>query len=125
LTGERVGAVERAIHHEEASNFAITEVSDNSFADSTGAQDERGAFAEFAEDAFGKSDSSGRDRHWAGAEFGFGADAFANFKRTLKKSIEDGASGAVFVSDAVGIANLAEDFGFAEHHGIEAGGDAE
>ena len=79
---------------------------------------------QFAEDALGEFDSSGRDGHGASAEFGFGADAFADFERALEKAIEYRAGGTVFVSDAIGFANLAEDFGFAEHHGIETGSDA-
>ena len=43
----------------------------------------------------------------------------------MEEAIENGAGGAVFVGQALGFADLAEDFGFAEEERVEAGGDAE
>ena len=43
----------------------------------------------------------------------------------MEEAIENWASGAVFVGHAIGFADLAEDFGFAEEKRVESGGDAE
>jgi hypothetical protein len=43
----------------------------------------------------------------------------------LKQAVEHGPGGALFVCEFVGVAYLAKNFRFAEHHGIEASGDAE
>src|SRR6201993_2603441 len=77
---------------------------------------------QFAKDAFCKFHAGGGDGHGPCPEFSFRADALADFERTLKETIKDRAGGALFVGDAIGFADLAEDFRFAEHHGIEAGG---
>jgi hypothetical protein len=42
----------------------------------------------------------------------------------LKKAVEDWTGGALFVGEAIGFADLAKDFGFAEELRIEAGGNA-
>jgi len=36
----------------------------------------------------------------------------------LEKAIENGTGGAVFVGQAIGLADLAEDFGFAEEERV-------
>ena len=43
----------------------------------------------------------------------------------MEKAIENGAGGAVLVGQAIGLADLAEDFGFAEEERVESGGNAE
>ena len=123
--GELDGAIARAIHDEEIGDAAVAERGDDLLADGACAENERGVPGEFAEDALGEFYAGGGDGHGARAEFGFGADALADFERALEQTIEDGAGGALFVGEAIGFADLAEDFGFAEEHGVEPGGDAE
>jgi hypothetical protein len=104
---------------------AVAERGDDLLADSAGAEDQRAAIRELAEDALGELDTSSGDRHGASAQFGLGADALAGFERALEKAVENGAGGAVFVGQPIGFAYLAEDFGFAEEERVEPGGDAE
>src|ERR1700687_3661590 len=94
-------------------------------ADGAGSENKGGALGQLAENALGEFHAGGRDRHRAGAEFGLRADALADFQGALEKAIEDRASGALFVRETVSLADLAEDFGFTEQHGIESGGDLE
>ena len=125
LLGESFGAFAGTIHDEKMSDAAVAKGGDDLFADGAGAEDESGALGELAEDALGELYAGGGDGHGAGAEFRFGADALADFERALKQAIEDRAGGALFVGEAIGFADLAEDFGFAEQHGVESAGDAE
>ena len=104
---------------------AIAQRGDDLLGDGACADDERGVAGEFAEDALGEFYAGGGDGHGAHAELRFGADALADFERALEKAIENGAGCALFVRGFVGVAHLAEDFGFAEEHGVESGGDAE
>ena len=55
----------------------------------------------------------------------FGANAFDNFECALEKAIENWAGRALFMRGFVGVAHLAEDFGFAQEHGVEPGRNAE
>jgi hypothetical protein len=96
------------------SDAAVAERGDDLLADGSGAEDQRAAVGEFAEDAFGELYAGGGDRHGPRAQFGFGADAFAGFEGALEEAVEDGSSGAVFMGEAIGFADLAENFAFAE-----------
>ena len=125
FSGEFDGAVARAIHDEDVGDASIAQRGDDSFRDGACANDEGGVSGELAEDALGEFYSCGSDRHWTHAELRFGANALADFERSLKKAIENGAGRALFMRGFVGVAHLAEDFGFAKEHGIESGRDAE
>jgi hypothetical protein len=125
LGGQGLRFVARTIHHMEMSYATVTEGGDDLLADGAGTENEGGAVSELAEDALGKFYSGGGYGHRARAQFSFGADALAGFEGALEEAIEDGAGGAVFVGDAVGFSDLAEDFGFAEEKRIEPGGNAE
>jgi len=125
LGGEGLRFVARAIHDVEVGDAAVAEGGKNLLADGAGAENQGAAVGEFAEDALGEFYAGGGDGHWAGAEFSFRADTLAGFEGTLEEAIENGAGSAVFVRDAIGFADLAEDFGFAEEERVEAGGNAE
>src|SRR6185437_14810228 len=77
-----------------------------------------------AENAFGKFYAGERDRHWPGGDLRFGANAFADFARALKDTIEDGSGRTVIERLAVGRFYLTENFGFPEHHRIKPGSNA-
>src|SRR5260221_5575566 len=104
---------------------AVAERGNYLLADSAGAEDEGAALGEFAEDALGELNAGGGDGHGARAQLGFGPYALAGFEGALEETIENGAGGAIFVGEAIGFADLAEDFGFAEEERVESGGDAE
>ena len=76
-------------------------------------------------DALGEFHSGERNGHGPRADFGFRAHALAYFERSLEGAIENWAGESAVERLAVGDLELAENFGFAEKHGIEAGGDAE
>jgi hypothetical protein len=107
------------------SDAAVAERGKDLLADGAGAENQRAAVREFAEDALGELDAGGGDRHRASAQLGLGADPFAGFERALEEAVENGAGGAVLVGETIGFADLAEDFGFAEEKRVEPGGDAE
>src|SRR5713226_3206981 len=106
------------------SNATVAQGRNDLLADGAGAENERGAVGQLAEDAFGELDASGGNGHGARAQFGFRADALSGFERALKEAIKHRAGGALFVGEAVSFADLAEDFGFAEELRIEPGGNA-
>ena len=78
--------------------------------------------AQFAEDALRQLYSRGSDRHRPGAKLGLVAHALTDFERALKHPVQHRTGRALFVRKAVRFADLAQDFGFAEHHRIKAGG---
>jgi len=104
---------------------SVAERGNDLLADGASAEDQGAAVSEFSENALGEFYASACDRHGASAQFGFGADPFPGFERALEKAVEDWASRAVFVSETIGFADLAEDFGFAEEERVETGGDTE
>src|ERR1700730_6502755 len=104
---------------------AIAKRGQDLLTDRAGSQNQGGTLRQFAKNALGEFDTRGRDGHGAGAQFCLRAHAFSDLQGALEKAIEDWAGGALFVSEAVGLADLAEYFGFAKQHGIESGGDTE
>src|SRR5579862_4685472 len=122
---EEFGAFARSIHNVEMGDATIAELGDDLFADGARAQDEGGVLSELAENAFGEFDAGGRDGHGTSAEFRFGANALADFESALEHAVEHRAGGAGLVGEAIGFADLAKNFGFAEDHGIEPGSHAE
>jgi hypothetical protein len=93
--------------------------------DGAGTENQRAAFGQFAEDALGELDAGRGDGHRARAQLSFGPYALARFEGALEKAVENGTGGAVFVGEAIGFADLAENFGFTEEERIESGGNAE
>jgi hypothetical protein len=79
---------------------------------------------QISEDSLGKLHSGKRNRHGTRANLSFRSDAFPNFDRALKNSVQNGAGGALIERLSVGRAELAQDFSFAKHHRIDPRGNA-
>src|SRR5690606_3562444 len=86
--------------------------------------DEYGATDELAEDARRQIDRDGRDARRPSCDFGFAAYPFGALDRERHASIEHGADRPALLGLRVGGLHLAEDLRLADHHRLEAGGDA-
>jgi hypothetical protein len=51
---------------------------------------------------------------------GFGPNALPDLQRTLKHAVEHRTRAAMIHSDPIRLAYLAKNFGFAQHHGVQA-----
>src|SRR6187397_286589 len=103
-------------------DVAVAELRNDLFADGAGAENKSSALTQSAEDALGQFHSRRSGGHWPGAKFGFVAHPLTDFEGALKHPVQNGTGRARFVRKAVRFADLAQDFGFAEHHRIKAGG---
>ncbi len=84
--------------------------------------DEQGALAlQGAEDFAPQFDRGIADRDGAVADAGFRTDALGDKKGLMEQPVEDNPGRFLFRGDAVSLFDLAEDLGFAQHHGIQAG----
>ncbi len=89
------------------------------------AQNQRLVRLQTAENALGQLDSGEGDRHGPGADLGLGAHALAHFEGALEHAVEHRTGAAMVEGDAIGLAHLSQNFGLAQHHGVQASGDAE
>ena len=89
-----------------------------------GTEDHDFAMIEATEDFFGEVNCDITDGGRAFLDACFGADFFADIEGALEQTIEDARGGAGVECLLIRGFDLAEDFGFAEHHGIEARDDA-
>jgi len=123
--GELHGTFEAAGGDGEAAGVAGAEGLGGFFADVAGAEEEDARGAEFAEDGLGEIDGDVGDAHMALGDGGVGADVFRGLEGFLENAVEDGAGVAAGLGEGVGVFDLTEDFGFADHLGVDAGGDFE
>ena len=125
LRGELHRALEVAAGDGEGGGAAALERLGGFLADVARAEEENAGLAEVAENIEGEVDGDVGDAHLAGGDGGLGADLFGGLKRFLENPVEHGAGGFALEGGGVGVLHLAEDFGLAEHLGVEAGGDFE
>ena len=78
-----------------------------------------------AEDLLGQFHRHRADGDAAALDVGFGADVLGDVKRALEGLVQPAAGVAVLERQVVGLLELAEDFGFAQHHRVQAAGDLE
>src|SRR5947209_14155536 len=79
---------------------------------------------DFPENSFRKLYTCGRYGHGPGAKIGFRTNTFADFERALKKPVEYRAGSMMVVRGAIRFAHLTQNFGLAEHHGVQPGRNA-
>src|SRR5208337_4222288 len=125
LLGKLLGFITGAIGEVKPADVAVAKLGNDLFADGAGAKYERGAIVELAKNALGELHARGGDAHGARAKLGFRAYALANFEGGLKQAVQDGAGDVRGVGAQIGFANLAENLGFAQEHGFQAGRNAE
>ena len=78
-----------------------------------------------AEDLLGQADRGVADADGVVADAGFGAHPFGHGEGLVEQPVEDGAGGLMLRGLPVGLLHLAQDLGFAHHHGVQAGGHPE
>ena len=123
--GELHGAFETAAGDGETAGFAAAESLGGFLADVAGAEQEDARGGEFAEDGLGEIDGNVGNAHVAFGDGGVRANVFRGLESFLEDAVEDGAGVAAGLGEGVGVFDLAEDFGFADHLGVDAGGDLE
>src|SRR5438270_11109075 len=89
------------------------------------AQNQSGVRPQAAENTLGQFDTGESHGHRTRADLRFSANALADFERALEHTVEYRPRAAMIHRDSVSVAYLAENLGFAKHHGIQAGGHAE
>ncbi len=124
-SGEFHRAFEAAARDGEAAGVAAAEGFGGFLADVAGAEEEDAGRGEFAEDGLREIDGDVGDADVAFGDGGIGADVFCGLERFLKNSVEDGSGVAAGLGARVSVFDLTEDFGFADHLGVDAGRDLE
>jgi hypothetical protein len=123
--GQGLGAFVGAVGDEHWAGAPAQEGFGGFLAGVAGAEDHDGAFGEGIEHFFGEIDGHGGDGDAAALDLGFGANLFGDVERALEHAVQEPAGTAVLKGDIVGLLELTEDLGFAEHHGVESSGDSE
>ena len=123
--GEGAAAFEGTVEDQDVSDTAGDEVLEGEFAGLAGADDHDGFGGQVAEDFFGEFDGDGADGDPSAADVGLAVDALGDGECLLEERVEQRPGGGGFGGGEVGLLDLSEDFGFADDHGVEAGGDGE
>ena len=113
------GFIEVAIGDEEFAGGEGGETLQDEGGHLAGADAEDGFVVEVVEDSGGEIDGDGGDGKAALGEGGLVQDLFADVDGALKERVEQVADAGELSCGFVGFADLAEDLGFAEDHGIE------
>ena len=115
----------RPVQHSQLLHAAILQMPHHLLTGSARPNDERAMIVQPAEDAL--REPHPRKRHGDGprANVRLRAHALADFECALKQTIQHRSRSALLVREPVSFAHLAKNFGFAEHHGVEARGDKE
>ncbi len=108
-----------------SSGAAAAKGLEGALADFARAEEEEMGVGGVAKDTGGKLGGDGADTDGTAANGGVGTGPFGGLETFLEDAVEDGAGGAAAGGVGVGVLDLAEDFGLADHLGIEAGGDVE
>ena len=119
------GAVEGAVGDEQRGHAVGEERARGLLAGFTGAEDHGAAAAQFAENLLRQFHRDRSDRDAAARDGGAGTDRLGRGERRLEKPVEPLAGLAPRSRDVVGVLELAENFGLADDHRLEAGSEGE
>ena len=122
--GKSGGTIVGTVHHLQFPDAAAAQLLHHLLRHRARADDQRHVPFQIAEDALGQFHARQRHRHRPRAHFRFRAHALSHFERALKRAIQHRSGGAVFERLPVGRAQLAQNFRLAQHHRIEARGNA-
>jgi hypothetical protein len=89
------------------------------------ANEQAGLILDAGEDALGQTHRGGGHGNRIGADFGAGAHFLGYGKGALEQLVQQQAQGAGFFSGLHRLFHLTQNLGFAQHHRIQPGGDAE
>ncbi len=120
LDGFLVGTVD----HPEGIGAVGDQVARGKLAHFSGAEHKNVTLFERAEDLFGELDGGIGNGNGGGSDGSFIADALGHAERFLENGVEEAAGGAGLLRASPCGLHLPGNFGLADHHGVEAGGDA-
>ena len=123
--GQGRGPFVGAVGDQDAARAAAEEGARGFFAGLARADDQDGVVGQGTENFFGQLNGDGTDGDAAALDVGFGADLFGDVEGFLENSVQAAAGVLVLEGRVVGFFQLAEDFRFAQDHGIQAAGDLE
>ena len=118
------GACHRAVGHEHLAHPLPDEVAGRQLRGLAGAEHHDGMPSQVLEDFLRQLHRGVADGHGVVADTGLTAGGLGDVEGAFKEVMEDGAGSAGVTGGVVGGFHLAEDLRLAEHHGVEAGGDA-
>ncbi|CUJ48692.1 Uncharacterised protein [Achromobacter xylosoxidans] len=123
--GQQLGALGRAIGHHHAARTLRGEVGGAQLDHFARADEQRAGLVQVAEHAFGQAHRGGGHGHRLRADGGLRTDFLGHREGALEHLVQQRAERTGFASRAHGVLHLADDLGFAQHHGIEPAGHAE
>lgn len=123
--GQRHGAAHIAIGDDDASDALGVQVPGAQADHLAGADQERGMVVKIGEDAPREVGCDGGDRYRLRADEGIGPDPLGGGEAAGEQSIQSMPDMAVLERERVGLLELAQDLGLADHHGVEARRDAQ
>ena len=119
------GAVERAVGDHHVADAVAEQMARRQLAHLAGADQHRGLVLETVEDRARQLDRRRADRHRAAGDAGLGAHPLGDRERLVEPAVQHRAGGADAGGAGVELLQLAEDLRLADHHRVEARGDAE
>ena len=125
LISEVACALMVAIGNKHRADAARIEATRHAFARLACAEDHDLVVEEVAENFFSEVHGDGSDGGRAARDGGFGTNLLGGLERALEELVQAGIDGSGIGGRCVGLFDLAENFGFAEDHGIETAGYAE
>jgi hypothetical protein len=124
IDGELLGPLGASVHHLELGPLFDEELG-GGFGHLAGAEQERSATLEIAEDLAREIDRHARHRDLARADRGLGAHALGDVERAAHRALEVFADAAVRLGGLEGVLHLPEDLRFADDQRVERRGHAE
>ena len=125
LGGQSDGAVVRAVRHDEAVRTAGEQGARGFLTGLARADDHDLPFVQRIKNFLRQFHGHGGDGDTAALDVGLGADLLGHLEGALESLVQPRAGVPVLEGQVVGFLELAEDFGFAEHHRVETAGDLE
>jgi len=122
LLGQPLGPLQGAVGHHKILHASFREVPGHQFDGLPGAHQQCLVAGQVGKDVVRHVHRSVGHRNRVLANRGLGANALGHGESLLEQARQKFARGAVFPRRRVGILQLAENLGFAQHHGIQTGG---
>ena len=120
--GQGLAMVEGAVQDEDLAGTFFHQAFQRQFCHFACTDDHDGLGAEILKDFFSKFDGHGTDGHATARNVGFGMYALGAAEGVMEERREVGPQRARIACKGEGLFDLAEDFGFADDHGVQAGG---
>ena len=122
LGGQFLPARQGAVGHDDFPDARLKQMSGGQLGHFSGAHQHGAVLVHVAENALGQLHGRIADGNGAGGNGGFCAHALGYGKGLVQQAVENDAHAVGGNGLAIGSLELAENLGFAQHHGVEAGG---